>query len=229
MKAYILMIDKPISIEYAKTASASCAKVGLDWEFFEGYCDMPGYEAWWKTGLNLSKFTINDIPKSKHGKISPPACASAGHAAIWKRIAEGHDDVGVVLEHDALMLHPLTIDIPDNMIAVLGYKLHDPKRYDYRKAGPPKKLVSITTHQGAHAYAITKNTAQILVNEIESNGKPLGNIDQHYFIKSRSKVPLSIVDPTPVIGWARKTTVWNRDHAYAPNAAFIQSFKENLK
>jgi len=221
------MIDTELSKEYAKTAADSCLSVGIEPQYFCGYHNMSSYQAFSQTGVKLP----NLVDDPKKSRIAPWGCATAGHVAIWKKIADGDDNTVIVLEHDALMLHPLTIEIPDGVMAVLGYKLHDPKRYNHVRAGAPKRLVNINTHQGAHAYAITKKTAQMLIDELESGVSP-GNIDDRYFIrKGNSKPPaaLKLVDPTPAIGWARKTTVWNRDHARAPNAAFIQSFKENLK
>lgn len=140
MKAYILKIDTPVSNQYAQVCAASCKEVGLQWEYFKGFQNMSGRMALSKLGLP----TVNEEPYRyiEHPTVHQKAmCCTVGHFAIWKKIAEGTDEVGVVLEHDAIMLHPITIPIPDNEIVVLGYKLTDPKQYDHVSAGGPKDLL----------------------------------------------------------------------------------------
>lgn len=226
MKAYILKIDTLISDEYAKACAASCDAVELDWEYFQGYQDMTGRAAWLETGIKMD-FT------SRHGKDpSKPTekaeCCSAGHAAIWKKIAEGDDDVAIVLEHDAIMLHPVTVDVPDGNIVVLGYKITDPALYDHKLAGPPTELILVNGHEGAHAYALTRQTAKILIDEIEAKGL-LGCIDNAYFIpkQRKTKTPLLIASPTPAIGWIRESTIWNKPAVR--NTPFIESFQKYYK
>lgn len=225
-RAYILRIDTPTSIEYAKTCADSCDKIGLKWEYFQGYQNMTGRAAWCKTGIKMKfneehKHIDNPQPKQK------AECCSAGHGLIWKTIAEGNDEAAIVFEHDALMLQPMTIDIPDNMIVVLGYKIENPEKYNHNKAGCPTELKSISAHEGAHAYAITKKTAKILIDEIEERGL-LGCVDNAYFLRARkTKVPLSIASPTPAIGWLRNSTIWGK--SATKNCDFIDSFEQYYK
>ena len=227
MKAYILKIDNDISHEYAKTCSDSCDKVGLKWEYFMGFQKQTGKSAFGQLG-------IKNLPTSNYEHIENPTfpqkamCCTAGHFAIWKKIAEGPDDVGVVLEHDAIMLHPITIIIPENTIVVLGYKLTDPGRYNHVQAGAPKELIKITGHEGAHAYAMTKRTAKFLIDEIERQGIKSA-VDNDYFIKGqrRTAMPLTIASPTPALGWLRDSTIWN--NSAHRNYEFIPSFSKNYK
>jgi GR25 family glycosyltransferase involved in LPS biosynthesis len=182
---------------------------------------MSGQEAWKLTGIPIN------FKKPDPIRVNPAECCSAGHGAIWKRIAEGEDECAIVLEHDAIMLHNVDIDIPDNCIAVLGYKMPNITRYDHSRAGPPQRLLPIRGHEGAHAYAITKNTANTLIKEIETRGL-LGCVDNAYFLLSRrTSVPLAIVDPTPAIGWLRESTIWKS--SANRNYEFIPSFKGNLR
>ena len=227
MKAYILKINTPISTQYAKICADSCDKVGLKREYVQGYQNMTGRAAWCLTGIKQSfyepiRYIANPTPSQKAN-----AC-SAGHGKIWKMIAEGDDDVGIVLEHDAIILHKPNIEIPDNCIVVLGYKLTDPSRYDHQRAGAPKELISIDGHEGAHAYMMTKKTAQFLVNEIETKGV-LGAVDNAYFIRGqrRTEIPLAIMSPTPAIGWLRESTIWHESAAV--NYEFIPSFANYYK
>ena len=222
-KAYILRINKPLSHEYAKLAAESCDRIGLNWEYFDGYTDLSISQAWDRTGL-----TPSNIDRYRNlTSADNPQCCSAGHAAIWKLIAD-RDECAVVLEHDTIMLQPINIDIPDNRLVVLGYKLRDHTRYDYVSAGEPKTITDIDGHEGAHAYAIAPSTAKKLVNEINTRGV-LGCIDNAYFIRGQriTSVPLAIMDPTPAIAWLRKSTLW-RESAEV-NYHFIDSFRNNLK
>ncbi len=226
-KAYILKINTPISEEYAKTCSDSCDKIGLPWEYHQGYQNMTGKAAWCLTGIKM-KFhePVRYIPEPSPAQKAN--ATSAGHGAIWKRIADGPDECVIVLEHDAIMLHPVCIDIPDHTIGVLGYKVPDPENYDAQTAGPSISLLDIDGHEGAHAYAITKKTAQYLVAEIEKHGV-LGAVDNAYFIRGqrRTKIPLKLLDPISALGWLRKSTIWN--HSASRNYNFISSFKKNYK
>lgn len=227
IKAHILKIDTPVSDEYAKTCADSCDRVGLAWTYFNGYHQMNGRMAFGKTG-------IKNLPTSeyRHMENVPAAdkamCCTAGHFSIWKNIASGVEDVGVVLEHDALMLQPLTIDIPENRIVALGYKVVDPEKYNYVAAGPPTKLIDIVGHEGAHAYAITKKTAQYLIDELERQSIHSA-VDNDYFLRGqrRTAIPLTIASPTPAVGWLRKSTIWA--NSAARNYEFIPSFRENYK
>lgn len=227
VKAYILRINDPTSHFYSKICSDSCDDVGLTWKYFDGYQNMTGKMAFGKVGIkNLPvepyQFIENPSPANK------AMCCTAGHFHIWKTIAEGPDDVGVVLEHDALVFHPLTIQIPDNKIVVLGYKVTNPERYDHLKAGAPRELIDIDGHEGAHAYAMTKKTAQFLINEIETKGIRSA-VDNDYFIRGqrRTAIPLAIASPTPAVGWLRKSTIWGS--AADRNYQFIPSFQQNYK
>lgn len=230
-KALILKIDTPTSLEYAAVAAESCEDIGLKWEYFTGFKGMRGQEAWTKTGVKVPWLTQ---PFTEPNRVHRAECCSAGHGAMWKKIAEGDDECVIILEHDAIMLQPVNIDIPDDMIVTLGYKLNNPYRYNHKKAGPPKELIKIAGHEGAHAYAITKNTAIKMIDEIETKNNfrgrpgPLGCIDNAYFIKGQRKTrfPLYIASPTPAMGWLRKSTIWSASSA--KNEAFIPSFTKHL-
>ena len=130
----------------------------------------------------------------------------------------------------ALMYYKPSIPIQDNTIVVLGYKVTDPSRYRAFDSirEQPKQLISIDGHEGAHAYMMTKKTAQLLVDEIEEHGI-LGAVDNAYFIRGqrRTKVPLAIMSPTPALGWLRKSTIWldSADRNYK----FIPSFENYYK
>lgn len=222
MKAYILKTQNILSTEYAKTCSDSCDKNNIEWEYVEWYDDKTkAAEAWQSIGIPIGGKDY----KAKNGKAQN---ATSGHAMIWKKIRDSGKP-GIVLEHDAIMLHPIDLEIPNNMIVVLGYKLQNPQEYDHIAAGPPLDIIDIHEkgHEGAHAYVITSETANILLKEIEDRGIP-GAIDNTHFLKSRAKhtkVPIKIMSPTPALGWLRESTIWGK--SATRNYAFIPSFRDH--
>lgn len=223
-KAFIIRVSSPISQQYADTCARSCQALGIDYEFFDGVENMRNYDAWFSTGLEVKPGTNEHRRYAKN--IDPAACCSVSHALVWKRIAETQQ-CAIVLEHDALMLHKINLEIPDGKIVVLGYKLTNPNEYDHDKAGPPKNMLDIESHHGAHAYAITPRTAEMLLDELRVSGAG-GPIDNRFFMKKRwSKIPLAIVDPTPAIGWIRQSTIW--ESASDVRGTTIKSFTKHLK
>lgn len=220
-KVYIIRISTEISKKYAADAAASCEKLGIPYEFFEGIEGKTAYDAWMTSGIPAKMMGVY-----KFSKVDGSACATVSHAKLWKKIEENRE-CAIILEHDSLMLHKVNIDIPDNMIAVLGYKLQEPKRYNHLKAGSPKNIIPISGHEGAHAYAITWKTASILLEELTTVGVAMP-IDNTFFLKMRrSNVPLGIVDPTPALAWVRQSTIWPTSAEI--NYDFIPSFQKNLK
>jgi hypothetical protein len=228
MKAYILRINTPISHEYANMCASTCDAIDLKWEYFDGWSDITGRAAWCQTGIKMKFYEPPLIVDNMTPAQKANAC-SAGHGAIWKKIAEGDDEVGIVLEHDALMYYKPDIKIPDNYIIVLGYKLANYHDYRFLDAkNEPRELIPIDGHEGAHAYMMTKRTAQNLVHEIEERGI-LGAVDNAYFIRGQrqTKIPLAIMSPTPAIGYLRESTIWSKS-AHV-NYEFIPSFAKYYK
>jgi len=229
--AIILRHNNPLSHEYAAKCAESCDKVGIEWEYFNGYSNMTGKAAWMKTGIPMKfneeyRYMADDEMLDAH----KANCASAGHGGIWKKIAEhSKHESFIILEHDGLLLNPVDIDIPDYKICVLGYKMKDPENYNHAAAGSPTDLIDIDGHEGAHAYAITKNTAKVLVAEIEGLGV-LGAVDNAYFIRGqrRTRVPLCIASPPPAVGWLRESTIWKGGSADR-NYRFIDSFDRHYR
>lgn len=221
MKAYILHHNSDTSKKYAEGCAASCKAVGMEYELVEGFSlPMDPNDAWNSIGLKKRVNRQNRVPKAQ--------LCSAGHAKIWKKIADSGED-GIVLEHDAIMLHNIDdIELPDNMIVVLGYKVTDPQNYNHVKAGPPEYIRDIAGHEGAHAYAMTPKTAQKLFNELDEYGI-WSAVDNQFFLRDqrKSKVPMGILDPTPAVGWLRESTIWSS--AAQVNYEFIDSFAENYR
>jgi len=220
-KAYILRIDTEISKQYAKTAADSCDSIGLQWEYFEGINGKKNekqFSPWDQVKIDFGGKT----PTTK----GPAACATAGHFLIWQKIID-NNECAIVLEHDAIMLHKPEIDIPDNALVVLGYKVKDPEKYDHKKVGGPKVLEERAKHGGAHSYALNAVTANRLLKNIRE-GKRVNHIDNQFFLtgNSRGIVKLFITDPIASLGWLRESTIWGKSAVdnYLP---ILDSFKKN--
>lgn len=202
-RVYILRTQDPRSIAYSETAADSCNKLQLAWEYFSGFEKLSQDQLWPQLAMNITV---------RHTMSDAAACATASHIAIWKKIVE-NKETAVILEHDALLLQPITLPIPDDTIVALGYKFSNANNYDYHSAGAPTKIIPIRRHSGAHAYAITWRTAQRLLEEIERRGI-LNAIDNFYFMRindpgdTETEVPLTLMMPTPAICWLRESTIW---------------------
>lgn len=215
-KAYILKTTDPRSISQAEDVVASCNRVGISWEYVEWFHGKP-QESWEAVDTKIDRITGN--PNAQ--------CCFSGHIKIWEKIIESGEP-GIVLEHDGIMLHKIDIDIPEQTLVVLGYKLENIDRYDYKTAGPPQEIIETNGngHEGSHAYVITPDTAKTFLEEVVKNGirKP---IDNQFFLKSRqTQIPIRIMSPTPAIGWIRESTIQRKSGTR--NYDFIDSFKNHL-
>lgn len=229
MKAYILRHDSPKSHAYSETASQSCERLGVEWEYFDGYSGITKWDAFCRAGYPIEKYKERMIKSGRFEKVTSTGCNMANHAAVWKKIVEGTHEKAIIFEHDSILLHKIDIDIPDGVIVALGYRIRKPERYNHEKAGPPKKVVKIIKHVGSHAYIITKKTAQMLIDEIYENDGPFSNMDQCYFlrgVKIKTKIPLAIVDPIAAVAWVRESTI--SKNAKDWNTSVIQSFNKNF-
>jgi GR25 family glycosyltransferase involved in LPS biosynthesis len=217
-KAYILYHENETSKEYAKTCADSCERLGMEYEYFLGFSNIGANDAWNSIGL---KRRIERRNNSESAQL-----CSAGHAAIWKKIYD-NKECAIVFEHDAILLHRIDINIPNQGIVVLGYKVKDPQKYDHERAGHPIKVELIKGHEGAHAYAITHETAKMMLDEIERDGV-WSAVDNMFFLRGRrTKVPIFLMNPTPAIGWLRKSTIWKESSTR--NYDFVPSFQANYK
>lgn len=223
-KAYIIRIDTPVSKEYAESCANSCIQLGIEWEYFEGinFHKNKNAKEMWEQVQKSIKF--QNLPHLK----GAGAAATASHFLCWHKISQ-NNECAIVLEHDAIMLNKIEVDIPDNMIVALGYKVSDPENYHHEKVQKEQKIEERKFHGGAHAYALTPNTAQRLLNNVITS-KGLSFIDNAFFLspRCRGKVKLGIIDPIAAIGWLRESTIWKTSAVdnYAP---ILDSFTKHYK
>lgn len=223
---FILRHNSDISRKYSIDASNSCDKLGLKWEYFEGFSNITAFGAYKK--IDIFPMTGTEPSVDVNSSKNKAALCTASHVAIWKKMITEDHECAIILEHDSLMLHRLDLDVPDNTILALGYKIPNPNRYNHAAAGAPVKIERIDGFSGSHAYAITKATAQTLINGIVKR-QTAGCIDTHIFQsdKFRNGVSLAICDPIAAIGWIRESTIWRKSSTI--NRHLMNSFKKYSK
>lgn len=219
-KAYIIRTQDPRSIKYSQMAADSCERVGILYEYFDGYDNTNDIHSYCqRMGIRLGSMELG------------AAGCTTSHFHIWQKIAQ-KNETAIILEHDAILLHPISMSIPDNKIVTLGYKLEDYTQYDYKAAGLPRNIVDIKRASGSHAYCITANTARALLEELSVVGADRA-IDNFYFMRvnqpgdTESRIPLAIMDPTPAICWVRESTI--REESSTLNYDELESFKTHLR
>jgi GR25 family glycosyltransferase involved in LPS biosynthesis len=227
-KAIIIYNENEISKKYLKTAADSCSALGIHSLHFKGYENQTTNDLEKEFGFKFGsdKFPMNNAV----------GCCSASHFRVWEYIATQHEPY-IILEHDALLLHRVDLEIPNDTIVALGYKTHDPSKYDHVKAGSPNKILNINRHSGSHAYVITPNTAKKLLEELKIVGAERA-IDNYYFMRkndpddTESSIKLALVNPIAALAWVRKSTIWEHVNPITSgyditNYDLIESFLTN--
>ena len=223
-KYYIIYIENKISKEYVGHTQESCRKLGLKYELFKGYMPNSQKDLW----RNFKNTAGIEVKNYKHMAKGAAGCTTS-HAHLWKKIYDNRE-CAVILEHDAMMLWPMTIDIPDGKIVSLGHKYRNWDKYDYQTAGPPQTHYDVSCAPGSHAYAITWKTAEKLVQDIEKEGITEA-IDNRHFMHTRknwTEVPIAMTDPIAAMGWLRESTIqsYSATHNHVPEMA--KSFTDNF-
>jgi predicted O-methyltransferase YrrM len=187
MKTYILYIDKELSRDYASECRDSANKFNLDIIMHEGLCGKQNRELTRMTGLNIR--TV---------EYASEYCGTVGHFQIWKQIAKS-GEIGVVLEHDCVVMGDYSnLTVNDGEILFLGPRLFDRSQYVF----PTDSEVNyhdVGYYNGAHAYAITANTAASLLAELDRTKTILMPIDGLLGLKNKFNMKLKTVDPSFVI------------------------------
>jgi len=226
-KTYIVRIDTDLSKRYAADTAKSCDNLGIEWEYYDGYNVKTGQQEiyQWQNFIETAGVRIEKVKRMQPGA----AGCTMSHLALWKKIVDNHE-CAVILEHDAIMLHPLTLDIPDDKIIHMGYKYPDYEKYNATAAGPPKRIVDMAFAPGSHAYALTWRTARRLVQDCEIEGITEA-IDNRHFMHTRAdytKIPIAMTDPICAMGWLRDSTIWGRSAIHNNTGQMLESFKTNF-
>lgn len=194
-KAFILRINTPKSTQYSERCADSCKKYNVPYEFFEGPYKLSMAEMEQKTGW---KFTPNVKPET----IGEFGC-TVGHFEIWKQIAKMDPQQAIaIFEHDAVVKQYLgKIQVQPGIITKLGYRIRNED--DYNLEFTPSKHMPIEecqlAFQGTHAYAITPETAQLLLDNLSNYQFIPQPIDGIISINNHFMLPRTIITPPPVV------------------------------
>jgi predicted O-methyltransferase YrrM/GR25 family glycosyltransferase involved in LPS biosynthesis len=213
MKAYILYIDEPLSLQYAEDCLDSCTKFNVDSTLFQGIKGKTNRELTRKYGYHIKTFDY-----------SSEYCGTVGHFEIWKEIVKS-GEVGIVLEHDAVVMGDLNnLTVEDGEILFLGPRLYDREHYTF-PIDETINYIDIDFYNGAHAYAITANTAAMMLDQLEQSKLIQMPIDGLLGLKNKFNMKLKAVDPVFAIaevGIARRS--FNFDKPDPTNRYYFDKF-----
>jgi GR25 family glycosyltransferase involved in LPS biosynthesis len=241
--AYILYIDTPDSVQYMEECKASCEKYGIPVTPFKGkkFPNSSG-EVLRDWGFKINT-AVDDSERIKDPImqvwLKEQLCLT-GHLSIWKKIRDNHRGAVAILEHDAIVKRNfLDVDVDDLELVFLGYRVDH--RDDYECVDDPFIKHSINKFEGTHGYAITPSTANACLNALDEFVKergclPLGvSIDHMLGVQNGFKLPMSIVDPAPVVAAVEDKISHTQPEAkvarynMAPHNGFIKGLKNTDK
>jgi glycosyl transferase family 25 len=178
MKAKIITLkNNELSERVAKDCIEQAEKFGISVEIFNAINGLD-YEQ------HLEKLNVRPLKKFKKGKPGVYGCFLS-HYYLWKECAESNEPY-LVLEHDGVLIKPLTDNILDQFEDVLKLEAENPYRHEYEN-----RLELIKDHDltynivepyrdmnngagwysvGAYAYIIKPHAAKKLITWIDENG-----------------------------------------------------------
>ena len=215
MKTYILHIDDEVSLQYAEDCKTSCEQFGIECIMHEGVSRKTNRELTRKFGYKINTF-----------KYESEYCGTIGHIEIWKRIAAS-DEIGVVLEHDAVAVGDYS-NLPfiaDGEIVFLGPRLYDRRDYNY-PVGSTIDYHEVEFYAGAHAYAITPKTAQMMLDQLAETNVIQMPVDGLLGLKNKFGMKLLTVDPALVIAEVGGRHSFNFDEPSTENRVYFPKFLE---
>lgn len=191
-KAYILYIDTDKSKEYAKECEASCWKYSVDREMFNGFMGLTIEDLAAKTGWKIGREGLEDNDRQYVKEYN----AALGHIEIWRKIAAG-TEAGIILEHDAIVKGDYThLEVHDGQILHLGPRIDYASDYEFPDL--PDDYIKARRHEGAHAYAITPNTAKFLLEQVERENRLLPT-EALISVRNRYDMDFVEIDPPYVV------------------------------
>lgn len=194
-KTYVLFTENEKSLRYMSECMSSLASINTDVRPVRGVQGFSYIELCDKLGFIPS---TSKALEANVQNIEPDGtfCCTIGHYVIWEKIASSGVS-GVVLEHDAIVKGDYTnLDVNDGEILFLGPRIH--MKEDYTKPDVEYEYISIDYFEGMHAYALTSNTAQILLDTVRSI--PLEHsVDGQIAQRNHFGLAFKTVDPPPVV------------------------------
>ena len=164
MKAFVIYIDVPESIQVAEKCVASGKKYGVDVELYKGYTpnDRPLKMAE-ELNIPLKNFT------EKYSRFENCLSAFLSHRSLWELSMNNNEEV-LILEHDAIFIDEIPKDVPYKGVLSFGAPSYG------KFTTPPtlgiNKLVSKEYLPGAHAYMVHPRVVPKLLRACETIAGP---------------------------------------------------------
>lgn len=154
---------------------------------------------------------------------------SVGHFKLWELIAMmPNDKAYAILEDDVIVKNNYVddVDVLDDEIVFLGPKVKSRLDYTYPVTTAIKKI-PVPIFSGAHAYAITPNTAKKLINIFARDGIDQ-SVDAYLGLENIFNLKLFTISPPQCVCEVRSTRSFSDEEPEIINAIVPKSFVDNL-
>jgi len=198
MKTYVLYIDNEKSVRYKNECLESAASYPeLEMIPVQGYNGEDALELSQRLGINIIPHYRKQLEQGSR-EINNAFCCTMGHYKIWQMIAESNEN-GIVLEHDAVIKGPINLSDwkEDTDLVFLGYRILKNEDYRFPLVERPR-VIPTDRFEGAHAYAITPETARKLIDYVEKYGFN-DSLDGQMGMRNLFGLNFGILDPGPVV------------------------------
>lgn len=230
MKAYVIYIDTPQSIQYMNECVESIQKfsdlepvpvLGETGLTYESVCESYGFRKHpWRTDKSLEDFP---------GAFDVIASVDASHFKIWKMIIASGEP-GIILEHKAIVKGPVSdIEINDYEIVHYGPRIQNVDDYNYPEAIKQTKI-RVESWEGVHAYGLTPRTAEYLFECLYKKGYS-DSTDPMLAFRNIYDLKLTTIDPPPIVvanGGRQSTYTPSKVSAFW-NAYHTENYLANVK
>jgi GR25 family glycosyltransferase involved in LPS biosynthesis len=209
MKAFVIHIDLPQSLEVAKKCIASGKQFGVDVELHRGYMpsDNPLAMAE-ELQIPLKNFA------EKYSRFENCLAAFLSHRSLWQWALDNNEEV-LILEHDAIFIDEIPSNIPYK--GVLSFGAPSYGKYITPSVLGVNKLVSKQYLPGAHAYMVHPKVVPLLLRACQTVAGPTD-----IFLSNRNFDFIEEYYPWKVMARDDFTTIQNQNgcvakHRYGEN------------
>lgn len=192
-KAYILYIDEPKSIEWARECAASCKEHDVPYELFMGFKGLSCSDLTYRTGWVCGRPGMEEHDRQYVREYN----AALGHIKIWEKIAGG-DRPCAVLEHDAIVKEDFTdIDMRGDVM-FLGPRVNKRTDYEFPAWTDAISIKKTRRFEGLHAYVLSPASAKFLLEKVKEMRRILPS-EAMMSVRNPFNLDLRVVDPPYVV------------------------------
>lgn len=224
MKAYILYIDNEKSTRYKDECLASSSLYpDLEMIPVEGYNGEDAFVLSHSLNIGIIPHYSEQLQRGSR-ETNNAFCCTMGHYKIWKMIVESGEP-SIVLEHDAIVKGSLSSHLinDDYDIFWLGYRVQSLDDYTYHDIEQTR--VETDRFEGTHAYAVTPQGAQKLIDNLDRFGFN-DSLDGQLGMRNLFELKMAIIDPCPIVALVgdRDSCIEFTGNPAQFNAPYTQAF-----